>query len=796
MKILTPMLILCSLSLLLFVSADNSKAAPDFKAMREMKINYLLWGHYRPHRLSVVTQRSKNPMSVGLLFSDNLPWHTHRTMYYDRLRERVSKPHISVEYLANDGERFSQQLIVDQQLNVSYNVTFLKINSPSSPHHSWLYLVEPFSIDSNSSETTINTFVYLSAENYGGTELISFKLVEESEDHYLIEAYDAANNNALKGYFDIEIIRDEPPRDSSAPTEDNLQKNVCENKEIWQDFQPQPQSEVPIRSEAFMCYMNLHLSDTWNVGKHIYSHLIEESSTQMKGFNRPRCTQYNSRFNLGVLHLRGSKLDYKVKVSYHSQERPKNYSVKEIEYAYYNLNGFFQQRLEKYFPLRNPPVEEAVPVLQKVRAAALSNMLGGLSYSYGDILVNANLKLQENRRTSNAEKKELFTSTPSRVTFPRGFLWDEGFHLLLLCRWDHILCMEIVASWLNTQTSTGWIPREQARGSEQENVFTDKRFLYQNELEANPPTLLFALEMLMTTVPDKTHPSYKNVVDFLNSGVEEKVIKWFEFFNTTQRNFEAEQDPQFTGPLFKWHCVEPCERGNIMGSGLDDYPRADPLEEPVASLDLQVWMIYMVKTINMMKTYKGEARDKRFRHLEKDLIKSLEQFKDSKDHYYKDIVQDLKESVPGKINKKFNSHFGYVNLFPFLFGLVPRESESYKMVIALISHPKALWSEHGLRSLAEFDKGFLGGERYWTEPIWMNINYLVVRAFVKYYSEDPTAVELYRNLRSNLMRTVTLNYINSHTFWENYSSISGKGQRSPGFYGWTALVVLMMSEMY
>ena len=177
-------------------------------------------------------------------------------------------------------------------------------------------------------------------------------------------------------------------------------------------------------------------------------------------------------------------------------------------------------------------------------------------------------------------------------------------------------------------------------------------------------------------------------------------------------------------------------------------------------------------------------------------LQMLEYHWDEETDAFCDVTLDTEENelVPMR-------HQGYLSLFPFLFDLIAEHPEQVKAVLEMLQDPERLWSEFGIRSLSKSDDFFGQGENYWRGPIWINMNYLVLRALNKYYiprgdANSALAKEIYTDLRSNVIENIYREYQRTGTFWEQYHPTTGQGQRSHPFTGWTTLVLMMMSETY
>jgi mannosyl-oligosaccharide glucosidase len=51
------------------------------------------------------------------------------------------------------------------------------------------------------------------------------------------------------------------------------------------------------------------------------------------------------------------------------------------------------------------------------------------------------------------------STTPSRLIFPRSFLWDDGFHMMVLVKNYKHLALRFLNQWMDKIDIFGWIAR-------------------------------------------------------------------------------------------------------------------------------------------------------------------------------------------------------------------------------------------------------------------------------------------------------------------------------------------------
>ncbi|TNN08126.1 Mannosyl-oligosaccharide glucosidase [Schistosoma japonicum] len=474
---------------------------------------------------------------------------------------------------------------------------------------------------------------------------------------------------------------------------------------------------------------------------------------------------------------------------------------------------------------------------------AISNLLGGIGYFYGTSLVrNTNIGPEPVPNWSSG----LFTATPSRPNFPRGFLWDEGFHGLILARWDPNLAMETVGSWLDLMNAHGWIPREQILGWEARSKVPSE-FVIQSSDVANPPSLILTVEALLDRLPRLT-VSEANEFRRWSMLVLPRLHVWYQWFNTTQIGSVRLS--------YRWRGRNPNEIHQLnpltLSSGLDDFPRASHPTDDERHIDLRCWMtlfarvmakLASVVTQFMQTEQNGTSRSKleetrsliavytRWADLlsdqgEMDKLHWSEKHGRYADYgLHTDFVKlempDIptgERHVPNEQTKLIrvateppslqliSTSFGYVNLFPLFLRVLSPTSPRLPRLLADLGNKELLWSEFGLRSI-NLGSPFYQTHNtkddppYWRGAIWININYLAVQS-LRYYSHHsrtpaPVAAEagrLAELLTQNLARTVLGELERTGFLWEQYNDQTGHGQRGHPFSGWTSLISLLISD--
>lgn len=486
----------------------------------------------------------------------------------------------------------------------------------------------------------------------------------------------------------------------------------------------------------------------------------------------------------------------------------------------------FNTNFDKHFPLAGATPEEKV-----FGKELLSGLLGGLSYFYGDHKVDRTTLIEDEVELNEEGDEEvhlpkfkgqfegpyeLLTLVPSRPFFPRGFYWDEGFHLLPLLDYDTDLALEIIKSWFNLIDKEGWIAREQILGMEAR-ARVPAEFIDQSTAIVNPPTIMLAFTYLLDKANlqsdnkpvdldaiegDISRENLGNIVvtnpSLLANYTREiypKLKLHFDSFRKSQQGYVEEFDRGDNTEAYRWrgrtltHCL---------ASGLDDYPRYLPIDTAELNVDLLCWIGVMTRSIKRIAELLEIENDvKLYTKIENDISENIAKIHWSEEEKcYCDVSLDENEEDVHACYK------GYISLFPFLTKFIPPlDVHKLESVVDLISDPEELWSDYGIRSISKSSEFYRTGENYWRSPIWMNINYLVLDNLRYYYdnSREFLSPELkekietsYMQLRHNIISNVKNEWERSGYVWESYDDKTGAAKGAKNFLGWSSLVLLMM----
>ncbi|RFU34662.1 hypothetical protein B7463_g1592, partial [Scytalidium lignicola] len=495
--------------------------------------------------------------------------------------------------------------------------------------------------------------------------------------------------------------------------------------------------------------------------------------------------------------------DFEFDVIFSSGSAERELTSQDVsKYITSNHKSYWERFISAFDP--QPPFD--VENLQRFTSNMFSNLLGGLGYFYGDAIVDRSYAPEydeENEgfweeaaeaRARNPPKPEgpyeLFTTVPSRPFFPRGFLWDEGFHLLPIADWDMDLTLEVVKSWFNLMDEDGWIAREQILGNEARTKVPPE-FQTQYPHYANPPTLFFILENFISklgamngTKPPvneklsqgesiySAHIDNPEVANQYLQNIYPLLKRQFQYFHKTQAGDIKTYDREAynSKEAFRWRGRTPM---HILTSGLDDYPRPQPPHPGELHVDLMSWMGMMTRSLKNIASFLDFKEDvAELTAIETAILRNLDDLHWSqKDKCFCDAtIDDYEEHT-------LDEKLGHL--------------------LDLIGDEEELWSDFGIRSLSKKDVFYGTGENYWRGPIWININYLAVTQLLNYakttgpYQEK--ARDLYTRLRMNLVKTIYDEWTETGFAWEQYNPETGKGQRTQHFTGWTSLVVKIMN---
>ena len=311
----------------------------------------------------------------------------------------------------------------------------------------------------------------------------------------------------------------------------------------------------------------------------------------------------------------------------------------------------------------------------------------------------------------------------------------DPFHRLLLA--DSLHSLQIIKSWFNLMDDEGWIAREQILGPEARSK-VPAEFQVQYPHYANPPTLFFAINAFLDKISAQGHKAVDDqqvlggpTQSFLGNPELAKnflrdlyplLKRHYNWFRKTQWGDIKSYDREAfsTKEAYRWRGST---QKHLLTSGLDDYPRPQPPHPGELHVDLISWMGMLTGTMKRIASHLKENDDaNEYTKIETAIIRNIDDlhWDDSAKTFCDATIDDYEESI-------HVCHKGYISIFPFMTGLLGPDSKRLGAILDLIEDPEELWSDHGIRSLSRKDALYGTDENYWRSPVWMNMNYLIVK---------------------------------------------------------------------
>ncbi|PRQ39935.1 putative glycosidase [Rosa chinensis] len=742
----------------------------------------LYWGTYRPHAYLGIRARTPRSLIAGLMWlgiQDGRYSLRHFCQDSDGLAQYGWTDH--------DGRTYGHQVIVDQGMKLA--TSFLKSNGEDSGYGGdWAVRLDVQNHKSNGNDElsrSAHLFFYL-ADEEGNALTVGEDTLGTYENSLL-----ASGSRMDVGSWQLHL-----------KSEDDLE---------------------------------VHYSGFKTPHIHNLSDLVQENlGLQVRKFNRLQLPDSSEDYPSILVFQISAKIPFKVDITFVSgtglessrvEKRVSSLTGTSLTSQLKEKQREFDSKFEKTFNLADKVDPESI-IAGK---AAIGNLLGGIGYFFGQSKIalprDVNLASQDN--SISYWPAELYTAVPSRPFFPRGFLWDEGFHQLLIWRWDTRISLDILGHWLDLMNIDGWIPREQILGAEALSK-VPKEFVAQLPSNGNPPTLFLVLRELLHGLKKNqfTAPESNEISSFLKQAFV-RLEAWFQWFNTTQSGKEI--------GAYYWHGRDHTTTRQLnpqtLSSGFDDYPRASHPSEDERHVDLRCWMLLAADCLHSISKLFEE--DNKFGKEYDTTVKMLSDFEILNQMHYDDAygayfdfgnhtekvrlrwkemmvghnypTRELLREVLETPKLRLVPHIGYVSLFPFMGRIIPADSWILEKQLDLISNRSILWTDFGLRSLAKTSSIYMKHNTehdapYWRGPIWMNMNYMILSSLYHYSTEDgpyrEKARTIYDDLRGNLIRNVVRNYHKTGFFWEQFDQRNGKGKGARVFTGWTSLVLLIMAEAY